>query len=106
MTTTSSFISIVPAREVSTAGSRCISVTLMSNSLKVMIIASVFAAAGAPRKRNVLRSRSCGEGRLNGFPERRFEDGDVLLNAATAYADARGQLAPAGGRPPAPPLKN
>jgi hypothetical protein len=71
---------------------------LMSDSLEVMIIASVFAAAGAPRKRNVLRSRCCGEGRLNGFPERRFKDGDVLLNAATAYADARDQLALAGER--------
>src|ERR1700730_3022682 len=98
MTTTSSFMSIVPAREVSTAGSRCISVMLMSNSLEVMIIASVFAAAGAPRKRNVLRSRCCGEGRLNGFPERRFEDGDVLLHAATAYAAVPAQLGPAGGR--------
>jgi hypothetical protein len=53
---------------------------------------------GCTAKRNALRSRCCGEGRPNGFPERRFKDGDVLLNAATAYADARDQLALAGER--------
>ncbi|SRR5258705_9081976 len=46
----------------------------------------------------ILPSRCCGEGRPNGFSERRFKDVDVLLNGATAHADARDQLALAGER--------
>ena len=94
--TTSSFMSTVPARELSTAGS--LRISALSDSWEVMIIDSPFTAAGAPCKRNVLPSRCCGESRRNGFSERRFKDGDVLLNGATAYADARDQLAVAGER--------
>jgi hypothetical protein len=49
-------------------------------------------------QRNLSPSRCCGECRRTGFSERRFEDGDVLLNGATAYADARDPLALAGER--------
>lgn len=45
-----------------------------------------------------LSSRRCGESRRHGFSERRFKDVDVLLNGATAYADAGDQLALAGER--------
>jgi hypothetical protein len=48
MTTTSSFMSIVPARKVSTVGSLRISPMFMSGSLEVMIIRSPLTAAGAP----------------------------------------------------------
>jgi hypothetical protein len=49
-------------------------------------------AARALCKRSMLPSRRCGEGGPNGFSERRFKDVDVLLNGATAYADARDQM--------------
>src|SRR5450432_2983177 len=100
MTTTSSFISIGAVCKVSTVGSLRISAMFMSVSL-VMTIDSLSIAAGAPRKWKVLPSRGCREGRLGGIPERRFEDADVLRNGATAYADARDQLAFAGKRRPA-----
>ena len=41
-------------------------------------------------KMNLLPSR-CGEG--GRFSERRFEDGDVLLDGATAHTDTRDELA-------------
>jgi hypothetical protein len=46
--------------------------------------------------REFVPSRCCGEGRRNRFSERRFKNGDVLLNGGAAHADARDQLALAG----------
>jgi hypothetical protein len=37
------------------------------------------------------RATCCGEGRPNGFPERRFKNVDILFDGATAYADTRDQ---------------
>ena len=46
------------------------------------------------RRENVMYClRRRGEGRRSGFSERRFKDGNVLLDSATAHADARDQLA-------------
>jgi hypothetical protein len=38
------------------------------------------------------RATCCGEGRPNGFPERRFKNVDILFDGATAYADTRDQV--------------